>query len=183
MNLVTLPLATPAQLPPYVASTIRMAFVGFFSSAVTLPTEEQRIIKATPPNESIAAATNGITRSSRVIVVPFASVTLRARTARSSSCNIPIVTEQVRLRTQPRHGAALCRPHVHVRQTHFGVRVGLLQRDPHIPTVPPVAANTAACSHNLDCFADFHGSSPLRPDGHANACSRPTLLQRRGDPP
>src|SRR4029077_20765462 len=50
MNLVTLPLATPAQLPPYVASTIRMAFVGFFSSAVTLPTEEQRIIKATPPN-------------------------------------------------------------------------------------------------------------------------------------
>jgi len=33
-----------------VASTIRMAFVGFFSSAVTLPTEEQRIIKATPPN-------------------------------------------------------------------------------------------------------------------------------------
>jgi hypothetical protein len=35
MNLVTLPLATPAQLPPYVASTTRMAFVGFFSSAVT----------------------------------------------------------------------------------------------------------------------------------------------------
>jgi len=47
-NLVTLPLATPIQLPPYVASTTRMAFVGFVSSAVAPPTEEQTIIKATP---------------------------------------------------------------------------------------------------------------------------------------
>src|SRR5215467_13318838 len=50
MNLVTLPLATPAQLPPYVASRTLMAFAGFFSSAVTLATGEQRIMKATHPS-------------------------------------------------------------------------------------------------------------------------------------
>src|SRR5215831_18666119 len=50
MNLVTLPLATPAQLPPYVASRTLMAFAGFFSSAVTLATGEQRIMKATEPS-------------------------------------------------------------------------------------------------------------------------------------
>src|SRR5215831_19696639 len=49
MNLVTLPLATPAQLPPYVASRTLMAFAGFFSSAV-LATGEQRIMKATHPS-------------------------------------------------------------------------------------------------------------------------------------
>ena len=38
MNLVTLPLTTPAQLPPYVASKTLTALRGFFSSAVTLPT-------------------------------------------------------------------------------------------------------------------------------------------------
>src|SRR5262245_52546125 len=47
MNLVTLPLATPAQLPPYVASRTLMAFAGFFSSAVTIATGEQRIMTAT----------------------------------------------------------------------------------------------------------------------------------------
>jgi len=50
MNLVTLPLATPSQLPPYVASKTRMAFAGFFSPAVTLPTGEQRIMRATNPS-------------------------------------------------------------------------------------------------------------------------------------
>src|SRR5262249_27249789 len=54
MNLVTLPLATPAQLPPYVASRTLMAFAGFFSSAVTLATGEQRIMKATHPSARCA---------------------------------------------------------------------------------------------------------------------------------
>src|SRR5262245_47534266 len=53
MNLVTLPLATPAQLPPYVASRTLMAFAGLFSSAVTLATGEQRIMKATHPSDTI----------------------------------------------------------------------------------------------------------------------------------
>src|SRR5215813_7775485 len=50
MNLVTLPLATPSQLPPYVASKIRMAFAGFLSAAAALPTGEQRIMEATNPS-------------------------------------------------------------------------------------------------------------------------------------
>src|SRR5262245_4749133 len=50
MNLVTLPLATPSQLPPYVASKILMAFAGFLSAAPALPTGEQRIMGATNPS-------------------------------------------------------------------------------------------------------------------------------------
>src|SRR5262245_21616786 len=57
MNLVTLPLATPVQLPPYVASKTLMAIAGFFSSAVTLHTAEKRIMKATDPRAHGAAPT------------------------------------------------------------------------------------------------------------------------------
>jgi hypothetical protein len=68
-----------------------------------------------PPEAKALLATSRITAVIACHRRPARSVTLRARTARSSSCNIPIVSEQVRLRTQPRHGAALCRPHVHGR--------------------------------------------------------------------
>src|SRR5262245_50418129 len=76
MNLVTLPLATPAQLPPYVASRTFMAFVEFFSSAVLLVTGVLWIMNAT----QLSARSRSI-RPSEHLWSPLASAYDRSHSA------------------------------------------------------------------------------------------------------
>src|SRR5262245_60321247 len=99
MNLVALRLATPAQLPPYVASKTLMPLPGFSCFAATLPTDAQRIVKAT----TLSAPALLHTLRTRVLGIAARKQTRRPLTAKCRLGQLERLREADR-RVRGRHG-------------------------------------------------------------------------------